>query len=226
MKKRHERNVRKLTALVEAAPKQLLSADTDMRVLLDNPAVINYAYSSDETCGQAPFAYAGVGTGTCIPSAGGGAKKFSCTGPSSALNVTIWTWDSADDCTGSASSSQNIGIDGTCIDDGEAAIDDRFQDDWIEDAGSYAISCDSNKQTNTLAETSSWGDDNCRNWLNSYYGINKNRCLRFEEYNDKYVIISGSDCKLLFQFCMLLIRFCRLYFIVWSCMYFYSQVKM
>ena len=199
---RHQFNVQKLGKTLQNSPKNILVGDITRRALLDNAAFLNWAFSSDDSCSSDPYGFAGIGTGSCIPSSDGdSAFMITCDGTQSELNITKWNYDSVD-CSGTLQSTQSAVVNGSCqaesdVDD-EEALDDVFNnadDFWFPYDGSQQITCDTTRQMNSFFEFSAFNDQNC-NVMTRYYGINKNACVYIDS-EGYYLKVSGSECKYL-----------------------------
>jgi hypothetical protein len=203
-KKIHEHKVADLVRAVQAVPRKAIAADFDKRVLLDNSGFLNFAYSSDGSCAEDPYEYAGLGMGSCIQDDGssGGSYMIACTGPDTAINITYVEYTNGD-CTGTPTTS-NFVTDGTCgvstnADDDKWDLDDRvnFQDDDFlsnlrGEYGSYSYTCAASKLTNTGIEYSAYNDDSC-DVLTGYYGLNVNACIPTGYETVHFTINSNCD---------------------------------
>jgi hypothetical protein len=204
----HAKNIAALTEKVRAAPH--VAGDESNRELFDNTNFLNYFYSSDDACANAPYTNAGLGMGSCIAHPQGGSYTLACSGPQSEILVTMMSYV-ADDCSGTAIdesmpvafTSSNT-YDGTCAivtEDDDTSLDDRFG--ILPFSGSFSVTCDATRSaTNTAVDIEAFNEDTC-DLMTSYTGINLEACFYHGQVDvegpvDAWQLFSKAACDSVF----------------------------
>jgi hypothetical protein len=197
IKQLHAATIASLTKEVSEAPRAAKTIDANTRALFANPNFLNYRYSSDETCSEAPYAHTGIGMGGCIPTDGGGSYRLACT---SGVGIDIlYMLFTSNDCSGTAADMSTAYYAADCrnvIDpemyDDPTVFDDKFG--FIEYSGSFQLSCDVERlPTNTYIDISAFNDDTC-DLVTGYYGLNLDSCIPFEPDYGFYLKLTDPSC--------------------------------
>jgi hypothetical protein len=202
IKEMHEKTVAALTKKASEAPRVAVVKDDSNRALFENNNFLNYFYSSDDSCANAPYSNSGLGMGSCIPDINYGAYKLACSGDQTEIVVSFIVFDT-DDCSDSAAFSGTLDPqDYTCatvpddddyLDDYLVEIDDRFALFGNPPQSSFSVTCDTQRSAeNTFADISYFNDDTC-NLMTGYYGINYETCVPF--FNNDYLKVTAGGCS-------------------------------
>jgi hypothetical protein len=163
---------------LKAAPRRPVTKN--IRALYSNEYFLNLYMSSDEGCTKTPFSNAGIGMGSCIPEGDGSSYILGCSGPDSAIAVTIMGFAN-EDCSGVADESSELVVEGDVCQPTDVSDDDIIDDRlfFLGNNAYYTASCDTSRSAaNNGVDITVFEDDTCSDGkVTGYYGINYDTCF-------------------------------------------------